>query len=223
MGRPPTISRDQLLAAARQVFAAKGFEGATLADSAGELNVTPAAVLRHVPSKRALFSEAMERRIEPPAFIMELAAIDAAADPRIVLRGIAEQFIPFARRVVAENIVVYMHNRAQRSLVVPFDPTADDSPPRRGIRVVESYFRRAAKAGVITVDDPRAAARLFIGSLHSYVLLHHVLNIPPYPVDAYIDALIDLWTYGGIRGPKKTKRRPRGDPRGGRAGGGTRH
>jgi AcrR family transcriptional regulator len=224
MGRPPTISREQLLAAARHIFAAKGFEAATLADIARELHVTPSAVLRHVPSKRALFAEAMNRRIEPPAFIMELASVDATEDPRIVLRRIAEQFIPFASRVVAENIVVYMHARTQRSLLVPpFDPTSNDSPPRRGIRVVESYFRRAAKAGVITIDDPRAAARLFIGSLHSYVLLHHVLNIPPYPVDAYIDALIELWTHGGIRGPQKTKRRSPGDHRGRSRGGGGRN
>jgi AcrR family transcriptional regulator len=214
MGRPPTISRAQLLAAARKIFAAKGFEAATLADIAGELNVTPSAVLRHVPSKRALFAEAMER-IEPPAFVMELAKVDASSDPRFVLRRIAEQFIPFAQRVFAENIVVFLH--ARNAFV------EDDSPPRRGIRAVESYFRRARKAGTITIDDPRAAARLFIGALHSYVLLHDVLNVPPYPVDAYIDALIDLWTHGGIRGPEKTKRRARGGPRHGGIRGGDRH
>ena len=213
MGRPPTISRDQLLAVAQRVFAAKGFDAATLADIAGELKITPAAVLRHVPSKHALFAAAMHLPTEPPAFIIELATIDAAAtDPRDVLRGIAEQFIPFARQILAQNVAVFMYARALAK-----NP---NSPPRRGIKIVEDYFRRAAAAGVIRIDDPRAAARLFMGSIHSYVFLHHVLNIPPYPVDAYIDALIDLWTHGGIRADRKNKRRPVRDhrdraPRGG--------
>src|SRR5438105_3592140 len=215
MGRPPTITRDQLLAVARRVFAEKGFEGATLADIAGELNITPAAVFRHVRSKHALFAEAMHLPVEPPPFIMELATIDAAAtDPRVVLRRVAEQFIPFAQHILAENVVVFMYARTLAK--------SKDSPPRRGIKIVEDYFRRAAEAGVIRLTDPRAAARLFMGSIHSYVFLHHVLNIPPYPVDAYIDALIDLWTHGGFRGHKKIKRRPARDHRGRSRGGGNR-
>ena len=78
-----------------------------------------------------------------------------------------------------------------------------------GIKVIEAYFRRAHKAGVIRIDDPRAAARLFMGSLQSYVFLHHVMNVPHYPVDRFIDALIDLWTHGGIRAPKEKNRSTR--------------
>src|ERR671935_1336696 len=101
MGRPPTITREQLLETARRVFAAKGFEAATLADIARELRVTPAAVLRHTRSKLELFRAAMHGRVTaPPDFILELANVDAATDPRMVLRGIAERFIPFAEKVI---------------------------------------------------------------------------------------------------------------------------
>src|SRR5215510_10532209 len=101
MGRPPRLSRDQILATARRVFAAKGFAAATLADIAGELDVTPAALLRHVESKDALFAEAMRsgEAIELPACIRDLAATPSDADPRRVLRRIAEEFIPFAEGV----------------------------------------------------------------------------------------------------------------------------
>jgi len=213
MGRPPTINREQLLGVARNVFAAKGFEAATLADIAGELKVTPAAVLRHVRSKHALFAEAMHLPTEPPPFIVALETIDASTDPRVVLRGVAEQFIPFAQRILAQNIAIFMYMREQAG--------NKDSPPRRGIKIVEDYFRRAKEAGVIRVDDPRAAARLFMGSVQAYVFLHHLLNIPSYPVDQYIDALIDLWTHGGIRG-SKTNGRQGGGSRGGPDGRGHR-
>ncbi len=205
MGRPPTITREKLLETARRIFAKKGFEATTLADIAGELHVTPAAVLRHVPSKQALFATAMKAsRIELPRCVAELADIDAATDPRLVLRRLAEQFVPFVSGTIAENLAIYMHRRSQTSIVLPFDVRDDDSPPRRGLRIVTDYFRRAAEAGVVRIKDPRAAALLFMGSLQSYVLLHQVFNIAPkpYPLDDYIDALIDLWTNGAIGGTR---------------------
>src|SRR2546423_3888709 len=221
MGRPPTINRERLLETARRVFAEKGFEAATLADIAAELHVTPAAVLRHVPSKQALFATAMRaRHIELPACIVRLQAIGGAEDPRVVLRRLAEEFVPFVSSTIAENLAIYMHRRSQTSIVLPFDVRDDDSPPRRGLRIVTDYFRRAAEAGVLHVKEPRAAALLFMGSLQSYVLLHHVFNIAPkpYPLDDYIDALIDLWTNGAIGGtrarskktaaPRRTRSRP---------------
>jgi AcrR family transcriptional regulator len=58
MGRPPTITREQLFDTARRVFSEKGFEATTLADIARELGVTPAAVLRPLRSKQALFATA---------------------------------------------------------------------------------------------------------------------------------------------------------------------
>ena len=89
MGRPPTISKDRLIDTARRVFAAKGFDATTLADIAGELGVTPAAILRHVDSKQALFGLAMKSGmlLDPPQCILELPKIDAKSDPRVVLRA----------------------------------------------------------------------------------------------------------------------------------------
>src|SRR5436190_12761288 len=143
MGRPARVSREQLLETARRVFAAKGFDAATLADIAGELHVTPAAVLRHSPSKLELFREAMSARvIAVPDVILGLRDVDPATDPRVILRDLAERFVPFAEKIIGENIAVFMHARA-RSLVVPFDADAADSPPRRGFPIVADYFERA--------------------------------------------------------------------------------
>jgi len=227
MGRPPTITRDRLIDTARRVFAAKGFEASTLADIAGELGVTPAAILRHVDSKQALFGLAMKSGmlLDPPGCILELPLVDARTDPRAVLRRIAEEFVPFIRDVLATRIVVAMHASSRStSVVLPFDPEADNAP-RRGLKIVADYFRRAAEAGVLRINDPRAAALLFMGSLQGYVLSHTVLKItPPVPLNDYIDALLDLWTSGAIRsgGSRAIKRNVspnRGRDRGARARG----
>ena len=58
MGRPPTISMEKLLAVSRRQFAARGYGATTLAGIAGELKVTPAALLRYFPTKQALFDAA---------------------------------------------------------------------------------------------------------------------------------------------------------------------
>jgi AcrR family transcriptional regulator len=223
MGRPPTITRERLLLTARRVFAAKGFEAATLADIAAELKVTPAAILRHVASKQELFRESMLTNAPLPPVIQELDAVDGGADPRAVLRKVAEGFVPFVMQMVRTNIAVYMHAQTT-SMVVPFDTAAEDSPPRRGLRIVESYFRRAKQAGAVRIGSPRAAALLFMGSLQSYVFLHHVVNVQPvYPLADYIDALLDLWSHGGICETDRQEDRGRDRDRGRRRGGAAVH
>src|SRR5205823_10170629 len=123
-----------------------------------------------------------------------LASTPGDADPRVVLRRIAEEFVPFAEGIISTAIVVAQHT----SLVLPFDPRGDN-PPRRGFPIVADYFRRAAAAGTLRVRDPRAAALLFMGSLQGYVLFHHVLKMPPVcTLSEYIDTLIDLWCEGAI-------------------------
>src|SRR5438067_13461451 len=107
MGRPATFNRDALLDTARSVFTLKGFEAATLADIAAELAVTASAVLRHVDSKQALFAEAMTSGevVAPPQCILDLATIDPKSDPRVVLRRVAEEFVPFVQNVITTRVV----------------------------------------------------------------------------------------------------------------------
>lgn len=203
MGRPPRITRDQILAAARAAFAERGFGSTTLADIARVLDVSPAAILRYFHTKQELFTAAMSTRdLQIPQALVELAFVDAASDPRVVLRSFASQVIPFIQSIIRSAIAVQMHMRAQQTtLVLPFDTAAEETPPRRALRVVTDYFRRAMEAGVVRKADPHAMALLFVGQLQAYVLLHFVLNVGPvYPLDRYLDALIDLWSRGAFIG-----------------------
>jgi len=222
MGRPPTISRQQILEAARGTFAASGFEGTTLATIAGRLKVTPAALLRHFDSKQALFLEAMRMTAaDLPPILTELEQTPGHRDPRIVLRRLAEDLLPFIQAKIGENIAVFMHRggRGVSSITIPVDLGRNLSNPRvQLLAIVTGYFRRAAAAEVLTLSDPRAAALLFLGSIHSYVFFHSVLRIvsPPYPLPLYIDSLLELWSHGGVKPARKPARRvtPHGGSRG---------
>jgi len=211
MGRPERVTRERVLAEARRAFAERGFDGTTLADIAGRVGVSPAALLRHAPSKQALFALAMEPEPVGEALPTDfLATVSSADDPARVLRRLAREFIPFIEQKMGENIARFLRARSEeeaRTIRLPFDPRKKSAPPARAIRALESYLRRAREAGAVSVKSARAAALAFLGSLQSYVFLHRVLRIePPIPLEGYLDTVLEIWKHGAIRGPKRGSR-----------------
>ena len=209
MGRPERVTREQVLVEARRAFADRGFDGTTLADIGARLGVSPAALLRHAPSKRALFAAAMES--EPAGGKLPtdfLATVPLSQDPARVLRRLALEFIPFIEQKMGENIARFLRARTEeeaRTIRLPFDPRKKSSPPVRAIRALEAYFRRARAGGRISLSQPRAGALAFLGSLQSYVFFHRVLRItPPIPLNTYLDTVLDLWRRGALH-PGRTE------------------
>jgi AcrR family transcriptional regulator len=201
MGRHPKVTREEVLLAARAAFAERGFEGTTLAAIAARLDVSPAALLRHAASKEELFAAAMaagqgEIRI-PFAFLAETTGEE---EPREVLRRVGESFIPFIEQKLGETLASFMRNKSEesRGFPLPFDVNARPTPPQRALALIEEYFRRANAAGRLDFPDTKAAAMAFLGSLHSYVMLHKVAKVmdPPLPLERYLDTLIEIWTRG---------------------------
>jgi AcrR family transcriptional regulator len=205
MGRRPKVTRDEVLRAARAAFAERGFEATTLASIAARLDLSPAALLRHAPTKEALFAAAMragEGEIRPPVeFLVELSGDE---EPRQVLERLARAMVPFLEQKLDETVASWMRSKVQvegvRDLRLPFDPSASPTPPQRVLALLEEYLRRAVAAGRLGLSDPRAAALAYLGSLHSYVMLHRVVRIfdPPLPFDRYLKTLLELWTEGAL-------------------------
>jgi AcrR family transcriptional regulator len=61
MGRPPKTTVDEIVAAATDLFAARGFTATTIAAIAARVGLTDAGVLHHFPTKTALIEAALER------------------------------------------------------------------------------------------------------------------------------------------------------------------
>ena len=213
MGRPPKITREQVLAAARAAFVERGFEGTTLADISARVGVSPAALLRHAPTMGALFTAAMgatpDGEMLPLAF---LADVPGDADPAATLRQVAHAFVPFIQAKLRENLGRWVHFRTVSGvgrLPLPFDPGARPTPPQRNFRLLEDYLRRARRAGRVEVKDPRAAAFAVAATLHSAVMLHEVIQAleEPLPLEPYLDTVMAIWTRGAIRPPARKKRK----------------
>src|SRR5438128_291224 len=139
MGRRARVSREEVLDAARDAFSERGYEGTTLAAIGGRVGLSPAALLRHAPSKEALFQEAMR----PPVAVAEslpmefLRHVPAEADPGPVLRRLAESFVPFFERRIGADLACYHYAFGG----VPADPRLA-SLRRRGLNAVTEYLKR---------------------------------------------------------------------------------
>ena len=217
MGRRARVTREQVLKAAREAFGEAGFDGTTLAVIAARLGVSPAALLRHAPTKEALFGAAMASAA-PADLRLPLEFLDSlegTEDPAAVLRRVAERAIPVLEATFDTTIVAWLHSRrpgAPPSIRLPFDPRSKSTPPQRAFRAIEGYLEKAVRAGRVRVDSPRSAATAFMGALFAYVSFHKLLRVldPPLPLDRYLDTLIDLWKKGAIvSAPARRPPRPR--------------
>src|SRR3954470_14714779 len=113
MGRTARVTRDQVMEAARETFVDRGFEGATLAAIAAKVNVSPAALLRHAPTKRDLFLACMgaadQDAMLPLAF---LERASGAEDPAGVLRRVAETMVPFLEEKLRMTVARFVYFKA---------------------------------------------------------------------------------------------------------------
>jgi len=203
-----------VLAAARAGFLEGGYAGTTLAQIAARLGISPAAVLRHAPTKQALFDQAMrlpaERDLHPLVF---LETVDGEADPRAVLRRVGEVFIPFIRQRLREVVAMYLHGKSRGGPIpLPFDPNARPTPPQRNLRSLAEYLRRACRAGKMRIEDPYAAAGAFLGALHSYVFLTEIAGAfeEDVSMERFLATVLDVWSRGTAPPRKQQKSKKRG-------------
>jgi len=205
-----------VLAAARETFAERGYDGATLAAIAAKVGVSAAALLRHAPTKQELFEAAFADDTQdglrvPLEFLAEVDA--EREEPAKVLRRVGERFVPFFEGVVGETVALWLRSNAlaldaPERLPLLFDRARRPTPPQRALALVENYLRRAARAGRLKVKDPRAAAIGFLGTLIAFVMLHRVARAiePPMPLARYLESLVDVWLAG--LAPRERKERP---------------
>ncbi len=210
MGRTARVNRNQVLSAAREAFVERGYEGATLANIAGRVGVSAAALLRHAPTKRDLFVACMgegEPEAMPFAFLDEM---DGAEDPKRVLRRAAEAMIPFLESKMRQIVARWVYFKTVAGIgrmPLPFDPASRPTPPQKNLKYLENYMRRAARRGRLRLADPNAAAMAFLATLHSYVFLQHVIEVleKPMPLERYLQTVLEIWTRGAIVTGRKTR------------------
>jgi len=187
MGRPQTISNEDMLAAAREVFLKHGVFGSTkeIAKVAG---VSEAALFKRFSTKAQLFMAAMA----PPtpgidAIIARAASMKSA---RGALQSLSDEVLDYFRIAIPMVLPLVSHP----TFGATDKPRNFDSNPAIGlVQAITAYLRGENYRKRLTVRDPRAAAALLVAALHSIAVFEimgfHDGAMPKAGVRSLVDAL----------------------------------
>ncbi len=153
------VRREQLLRAARKVFRAKGYDGATVSEIVREAGVAQGTFYLYFPSKRDAAVSLRDGLMET----MAQAAITAMKS-RTSFEDRLKSLIAAGFKVARRNADLF------RLAFIGADETHpemhSESPEHASfLRTITDLFRDAVDAGEMEAMDPEIAARLAIGLL----------------------------------------------------------
>lgn len=79
---------DRILDAAEELFAARGLAGTSVRDIASAVQLNPASLYNHFPSKQALYEAVLERGVRPLLEVLEEAAQAESTDPDSIIEAV---------------------------------------------------------------------------------------------------------------------------------------
>ena len=185
MSRPPSITDDEILAAARAVFLEQGIT-ATVDRVAARCRVGEATVFRRFPTKEALFVAAMDTASEP-SWLHCIEDRARGDDIRLTLTELAHDLLGFVRKIIPV-VLMRMSNRGFG------ERTSLSAPLLRTIQGLTEFFKIEIEAGRIHARDARVAARIWIAALQHFVVFEvHANSADPLPVDVFVEGLVDMF------------------------------
>ncbi|MFG2630486.1 TetR family transcriptional regulator [Streptomyces sp. NPDC048473] len=153
----------RILDCARELFAERGFDRATIRAVAAAAGVDPALVMQYFGSKRELFTQALQA---PPALPADTAA-DALVDQLLATLGLKLGGLPDGTLAMMRSMLT--------------DPAAADHARESLGRQIDSIG-----AALPEVDDPELRAALVITTMVGVTIGHQLLGL-----DALRDAPAD--------------------------------
>lgn len=199
MARPRTISDEDLIEAAREVFLERGAHGTT-AEVAAKAGVSEGTIFKRFGSKEKLFGAAC--KVMPVESVAWVAAL-----PGRVGRGQVQQQI---EEVVLEAVGFF---RLIFPLIVaahaaPFPAREQgEAPPLRVIRHLTAWMEAEMKLGRVRKHDPEVVARMILGATFTFAS-HEVLfksqETLPMAAETYARGIASVLWQG--LAPETTKR-----------------
>jgi TetR/AcrR family transcriptional regulator len=203
------VSRSQLLDAAEEIFARKGFHETTLKEVAELAEFSVGSVYSFFQSKDDLFTQVFVRRGEE--FMPEMRAIvaDDDVDPVEQLHALVDFEIGFFRQ---HSRFGRLYLRYSSATMMSTDRSIDMANRSRYDEAMElqaRLMRRGQEAGAIRDGDPDVLARLFSGLISGYQSLDPAVLTDDAGADERLalDDLHDIvestFVVGGRRGRKR--------------------
>jgi AcrR family transcriptional regulator len=191
---PEDETRQRIIQGAAQVFAQKGYEGATTRAIAEAAGINEVTLFRHFGNKQGLFQAVIGRFSALPG----LAAMEGqlTGDYREDLTAIGRHFLAMMHRnrrsILTAMLEVQRQPEIRKSVA---------QPPTRQRQMLGQYLRGQMACGVVRhLPDPELAAQMFFGMLFEYSV-NQLLADPaaPQPADEdMIVQMVDIFVRGTI-------------------------
>ncbi len=177
MGRTPGVvedRREQILEAALEVFADKGFDRATNKDIARRAGITPGLIYHYFKSKQTVLLEAIEK-YSPLKVIRSVTPEMLEMPPEDFLSYVLREVLAMieSEKFIA-MIKVFLPEAMHRGMLAP----AVFSAMREATSFLAGYFRKKMSSGELIAADPALTSQLMLGGLMDLVLRRQVIRDP---------------------------------------------
>ncbi len=149
---------DQVVAGARDVFLADGFEGANVDDIARAACVSKATLYSYFPDKRLLFMEVCSTQCQAQAD-EAVQSIDMSQPPSIVLRQAGMRILSFITSPMGQSF--FRTCAAEADRFPEIGRKFYETGPKIVRLVIMGYLEMAIERGELKIDDLQMAADQF--------------------------------------------------------------
>lgn len=180
--------REQILQGALQIFLQRGYEGTSMDQVAATAGVSKITIYKHFQDKQGVFTALVEQ-VTAQRFHQVFGDLDFNQEPAIALRQLAqklldlmaidEEYIAFLRLIIGES--GRFPELAQLFI---------KALPQKVWALLSHYF---ATHPDLHAEHPEATARIFMGTLMSYVLTQKLLHgqaLTPIDPNEMVDCLV---------------------------------
>lgn len=186
MGRPPLVSRDEMIAAARDVFRREGLS-ASIRDVAAVAGISEAAIFKRFPTKAALIIAAMA---PPRPDIPELLAPLEGDDLRAGIAATMENITAFFRDMLPITLPVAMQPDVG---IQTYVEEVGANPPTDINTALAAKLTALVNSGRLRRLQPFAVSGLIVATTHSLALFEimgiHGGRSPPEVIHNMADAI----------------------------------
>jgi AcrR family transcriptional regulator len=183
MARPPSISNQQILDAARAVFLSHGFTKASTVDIARRAGVSEGSIFNRFATKDDLFRAAMDD-VQPPAFALDRYV--GQGDLRENLIRITVESVHYLSSLLPKLMLRWSERQFATKANVC-------TRPREILRALTAFFKAEKALGRVG-GDPPIIARMFMGSVWNYCFLQTVAGDRSMSAKTFAERLIaGLW------------------------------
>lgn len=189
--------RQQILEAATEEFAAKGFLGATIKDIAQRAKLRSQALIYwYFPTKEALFEAVLDTHLPIFQVVLDPASW-RERPPEEVLPLLARSFLAGADKPVAHRVL-----RLVAPEVIRRPEVAELIATHligRVLNFLKSYLGHQIELGRLRPHDVRSSARAFIGMLLPQLggkLVFTALRADELTDDEHIDTIVSIFLHG---------------------------